>query len=455
MRRCVAQLARFSYWSWCLLLWFILVSSAIAQDVNVTVLKPGKVGTPYPDSGEIKARGGSPPLTWRLSGGQLPPGLSISPEGTIDGTPTSARGEPYRFELTVSDSSEPAQTRTMQYSIMILATPLEIIGNSTQGTAITDNNKVWEARSIVGYHQAGASSANFVQNFFFDFFIMRALASKRLWEAKSNLWGDVRIASFPQQVTTGAGTVGNFVGNFGSQVSSVHVNQLAQSADFQTGLELRVHTWKLNPSGRRNAEFGYRTMGVIGFAGALGAFQAPDTQMEIFNVPDTSSLQYKDFVKEYPTAVNAKYVGFVPPNRERFFRSYGLGVRFTTFDKDAPLAPPAMYTVSFGQDESITYGKLTSVVGKIDVFYPLPLGTSTGAYKFIFLFATANMRLSKARNIPTFALQNPNATSTTVQPFDPNLAVITVPSTRDTYRFGVGVDLINLAQSIWPPATKP
>jgi hypothetical protein len=83
------------------------------------------------------------------------------------------------------------------------------------------------------------------------------------------------------------------------------------------------------------------------------------------------------------------------------------------------------------------------------------MGTSTGAYKFIFLFATANMRLSKATNIPTFALQNPNATSATVQPFDPNLAVLTVPSTRDTYRFGVGVDLVNLIQSIRTPATKP
>jgi hypothetical protein len=451
MRKWGARLSRFRFICICLSIWFTAAPLARAQDAPVKVMKPGKVGTPYPDAGEIKATGGSGTLTWSKTDGDLPPGLSVSTDGAITGTPTAGRSSPYVFTLTVSDTSTPPKTKTKKYSILVPDVPLEIVGSSEQTSTVTDDNKEWEARSIVGYHQAGASSANFTQNFFFDFFIMRALSPKHLWEAKTNLWGDVRIASFPQQVTTGAATVGTFVGNFGGQVSNVHVNQLAQSADFQTGLELRVHTWERNPGG--NGVLGYRTVGVIGYAGALGAFQAPDTQMEIFSVPDKSSLQYDDFIKAYPTTVNAKYVGFVPPNRERFFRNYGLGVRFATFDKGAPLAPPATYTVSFGQDEAITYGKFTSVVGKIDVFYPLPLGTPTGAYKFIFLFATANMRLSKATNIPTFALQNPNATSATVLPSDPALAVITVPSTRDTYRFGVGVDLVNLIQSIWPPAT--
>jgi len=491
MRRRVTQLARFSYLVLFLMPYFFAATPARSQCKDAIALPNANVGTVY--SAQLGAESGQEPFKWKLEMGPLPQGLKLSSSGMIAGTPTSGGNQDSTsiFVVRVFESSKAKLSNVQCYSIVVKPSKFHATGavpitdgavgapappapaetaplttstttaaatpvaSPQQNTHATDENKVWEARSIVGYHQAGASSANFTQNFFFDFFIMRALSSKHLWEARTNLWGDVRVASFPQQVTTGAATVGTFVGNFGAQVSNVHVNQLAQSADFQTGLELRVHTWKLNPSGSRNGELGYRTVGVIGFAGALGAFQAPDAQMEIFNVPDTSSLQYKDFVKAYPTTVNAKYVGFVPPNRERFFRNYGVGVRFTTFDKGAPLAPPATYAVSFGQDESITYGKMTSVVGKIDVFYPLPLGTSTGAYKFIFLFATANMRLSKATNIPTFALQNPNATSTTVQPFDPNLAVITVPSTRDTYRFGVGVDLVNLIQSIRTPATKP
>jgi hypothetical protein len=120
----------------------------------------------------------------------------------------------------------------------------------------------------------------------------------------------------------------------------------------------------------------------------------------------------------------------------------------TTFSKQFPTAPPATYSLTLGQDEAITGGTFKSLVGRFDVFYPLPLSSASDVYKFIFLFATANLRLSKATAIPTFALQNPNANGVTVQPFDPNLAVITVPNTRDTYRIGVGVDLLNLYQTI-------
>jgi hypothetical protein len=425
-------------------LWFIAAPLGQAQDAKVKVLKPGKVGTPYPDSGEVQAKGGFGTLTWVKSSGELPPGLSVSADGKITGTPTTGRSDPYVFELTVSDSSTPPQTKKMQYSILVPAVPLEIVGSSEQTTTAKDHNKEWEARSIAGYHQAGASSAKFAQNFFFDFFVMRALAKGNLWDKGVwNLWGDVRIASFPQQIAT---PIGTFVSSFGTQVSNLPVNQLAQSADFQTGLEYRLKSWD-------RAGNTVRMLGIVGYIGAMGTFQPPDAQMQIFNVPDATSLQYKDFIKTYPAALNAKYVGFVPPNRERFYRNYGFGLRVTTFDKStSSLVPPATYMLSFGQDEAITSGHLTSVVGKVDVFYPLPLSFATaaakastpGKYQFLFLFGTANLRLSKEANIPAFALQNPNATSTTVQPFDPALAVITVPSTRDTYRFAVGVDLFNL-----------
>lgn len=245
--------------------------------------------------------------------------------------------------------------------------------------ARAQDQKVWEARAIVGYHQAGASSAKFSQNFFFDFFIMRALSNGDLWNKNHlNLWGNLRIASFPQQVTTGVGT---FATNFATQVSNLPVNQLAQGADFQTGLELVLQKWE--PQKRSYV----RTLGLVGYVGAMGAFQPPDSQMEIFNVPDKASLQYPAFAARFPAAANAKYVGFVPPNRERFYRNYGLGVRVTTFDNDELLAPPATYTLSFGQDEAITGGTFTSVVGKIDVFYPLHIPGTSPKYKFLYLFA--------------------------------------------------------------------
>ena len=159
-------------------------------------------------------------------------------------------------------------------------------------------DKEWEARAIAGYHQAGASSAKFTQNFFFDFFVMRALSKDPLWQkGVLNLWGDVRIASFPQQIST---PVGTFVSSFGTQVSNLPVNQMAQSADFQTGLEYPVISWD-RPGGTA------RMLGVVGYVGAMGTFQPPDAQMQIFNVPDTTSFQFKDFIATYPAAANAKY----------------------------------------------------------------------------------------------------------------------------------------------------
>jgi len=499
----IARFSRFTFLSIGLLC-LISVDGARAQDM--TMLPQAQVGKPYSISIGIDTENGKGQFSWKLLHGDLPPGLQLSVAGKIEGAPTDAKSDPYVFELGVSDSSQPPQSAVLRFSIAILAAPLRIkavkvattqlkvLGvkavdiasspattvsatpimadsvpskvlplapapepsgpepqptpnapgpsprpASTNKVQATDANKEWEARAIVGYHQAGASSAKFSQNYFFDFFIMRALSDDHLWdEHKWNLWGDVRIASFPQQISTGVGT---FATNFATQASNLPVNQLAQGADFQTGLEYVLKHWEpLNRS--------YRSLGLVGYFGALGVFQPPDSQIEIFNVPAKTSLQYPAFAAAFPTAANATYVGFVPPNRERFYRNYGLGIRIATFDKDQPLAPPATYTLSLGQDEAITGGILRSVVGKIDVFYPLPLGGTSGKYKFLYLFGNTNLRLSRATSIPTFALQNPNANGITVQPFDPNLAIVTVPSSRDTYRIGAGVDLVNLIQSI-------
>jgi hypothetical protein len=501
------QIARFSRCSslWLVLLCFVAVDAACAQDT--TILPQAQVGKPYSISIGVDTENGKGQFTWKLANGDLPPGLQVSGAGKIEGTPTNAKNDPYVFDLSVSDSSQPPQSAVLRFSIAILAAPLRIKAVNVATTQLkvlgvkavdvapssaippkampstpdpvsstvpltpasgliapepgnsqptpkapgpsprpapagkvqaTDENKEWEARAIVGYHQAGASSAKFSQNFFFDFFIMRSLSDDHLWQKHNwNLWGDARIASSPQQVTTGVGT---FATDFATQVSNLPVNQLAQGADFQTGLEYVLREWEPNAS--------YRMLGLVGYFGAMGVFQPPNAQMEIFNVPDKTSLQYPAFAVQFPSAANAKYVGFVPPNRERFYRNYGFGVRITTFDKQQPLAPPATYTLSFGEDEAITGGTFRSVVSKIDVFYPLPISWNAGKYKFLYLFGNVNLRLSKATSIPTFALQNPNANGITVQPFDPNLAIITVPSSRDTYRIGAGVDLINLIQSI-------
>ncbi len=51
----------------------------------------GKVGTPYSHTVSWKPGTGCPPFTYAVVGGAFPPGLSLSSNGNITGTPTLGR----------------------------------------------------------------------------------------------------------------------------------------------------------------------------------------------------------------------------------------------------------------------------------------------------------------------------------------------------------------------------
>ena len=69
----------------------------------------------------LEAQGGINPLKWRVSGGSLPPGVDLSEEGTISGTPTQAGT--FRFTVTVSDSGKPPYERKQDLLLQVV-TPL-------------------------------------------------------------------------------------------------------------------------------------------------------------------------------------------------------------------------------------------------------------------------------------------------------------------------------------------
>jgi Putative Ig domain len=92
-------------------------SPAFGGTQDLMPLPKGQVGIAY--SAQIKTEGGHAPLAWRLATGELPPGLSVSASGVLEGKPTEAKRDPYTFSLSVSDSSQPAQTAQMEFSIVI------------------------------------------------------------------------------------------------------------------------------------------------------------------------------------------------------------------------------------------------------------------------------------------------------------------------------------------------
>lgn len=89
--------------------------------VKTSSLPPGMVGALYGGSSagvSLQAASGTPPYTWAVTGGNLPPGLSLSSAGAISGTPTTVG--PYTFTVQVTDSTTPTpQTATATLSITI------------------------------------------------------------------------------------------------------------------------------------------------------------------------------------------------------------------------------------------------------------------------------------------------------------------------------------------------
>src|SRR6267142_5022269 len=100
--------------------------------IRTTVLPDAIFRRPY--SATLETFGGTPPYSWSLPfEGPLPPGLDLSTDGIISGTPQPPGGTRYTFTVQVTDARQRSQRAAL--SINVLA-PLEIVTASFP-TAIT------------------------------------------------------------------------------------------------------------------------------------------------------------------------------------------------------------------------------------------------------------------------------------------------------------------------------
>jgi hypothetical protein len=92
---------------------------AASKPVAVTTFSlPGAVaGTAY--SAQLAASGGTPPYVWALNSGVFPPGLTLSPTGTVTGTPTSPGAS--SFTVRVTDARDRSAIAAL--SINVVAAP--------------------------------------------------------------------------------------------------------------------------------------------------------------------------------------------------------------------------------------------------------------------------------------------------------------------------------------------
>jgi hypothetical protein len=88
------------------------VENLLLMSVTTTSLPDGTVGADY--STQLAGTGAQPPYTWSIAAGGpgLPPGLSLTPDGLISGTPTASTGGTivigavtYDFTVTMTDAN--------------------------------------------------------------------------------------------------------------------------------------------------------------------------------------------------------------------------------------------------------------------------------------------------------------------------------------------------------------
>ena len=83
--------------------------------ITTTTLPAGATALPYNDT--LNATGGFGTLTWNLTTGSLPPGVTLTAAGVLSGTPTASGT--FTFTVTLTDSSTPQQTAASAFSIVV------------------------------------------------------------------------------------------------------------------------------------------------------------------------------------------------------------------------------------------------------------------------------------------------------------------------------------------------
>jgi hypothetical protein len=85
-----------------------------APTITTRLVPTGRQGTPY--SATLTATGGSGAITWSVSAGSLPPGLSLSSGGVLSGTPSSATA--VRVTVRVVDAKGRSRVRSLYVQVV-------------------------------------------------------------------------------------------------------------------------------------------------------------------------------------------------------------------------------------------------------------------------------------------------------------------------------------------------
>ena len=114
----------------------ITISLFNVPNITTTTLQGGTVGQAYNQT--LHATGGLGTLTWSVTSGSLPAGLTLSSAGTISGTPATAENS--NFTVTATDTFGQSDTQGLSIAVSAaLAITTTSLPNAKQGEALQYN----------------------------------------------------------------------------------------------------------------------------------------------------------------------------------------------------------------------------------------------------------------------------------------------------------------------------
>ena len=444
-----------------------------ARPLKMVLVKPLRIMPPAATSASASVQAGVAPDP-RRDTPDPPQGSSSTPGATAP--PASHQKKP---KQPASDHGEP---QTTPQAVNIPPSPLPPASVST-----TSGFKSFYWQGLAGIDLTSNATSGPTQQVFVDVSTLGAIGrctkdTDLSHPSKCWAWLTAKIASVPTAQTSqiSALTSLNPSGTSGAApvpglTSSTTLGDITQSLEFHGGFE-----WApLWPS-----QSPYTSISWIAEVGAVSPFNSVTGAQE-YNLQNSASganyitqqfnntpafasqfaLLASELCQEYgynyanasrpssapsscPTAVatpntpKITTVGFELPNRTRFYREWATGLRLTMFPSSGSSDLqnfPATFDVKFGQDETVTAGKLRPFVMTVSGDAAVP------GVPWLRIFGSAYMRLAKNQNTTALAL----VPVTTYVPVN-NSSVLVQPiqsTDQDYFRIGAGVDFVQAIKS--------
>jgi hypothetical protein len=422
-----------------------------------------------------------------LTSGKVTAGtqVDIKLDGTSLASPQWTTNGTFSKSLTSPLSADNQQVEVDQS--VGTGTPLKGTATVMPAAPSTGTGSSLYTLGLAGINATGSSSSSVSQQYFAEFDLLSPLPwlGRGLcpWPTRPNytltqkcwVWLNPRIASVPSGSSAALSSLTSST-SLTTGIGSQSISQITQSFEFQGGVEYYlVEPWNGRQFGlnqtwsRTSPSFIVGGGSVTPFSAAAGAteyglnnnlgtqFNQNPTLSSLYPQLGTALCSYgfkgnmtASCPNPLPTTAPTT-VAFVFPNRSRFYRDFYAGLRLRTFyfngdcGAEKPTSCkvanifPGTFDLRFGEDETVTAGKLVPFVITLTGSYPIPIPGSGGAIR---IFGSSYIRTHSNKNtealvlVPSSSFTSLDNTSVVVQQIQ--------PADADYFRLGVGVDLVQL-----------